>query len=98
MIDKEGDTKSVGINGAIAPDQEQTYDLTRGVYDTKVTTGASHTTQRQEASEFFNTVVMKNPDLMNVMGDLLFKYSVLTDSSRNSDLFNASKILKGYEK
>jgi len=31
-------------------------------------------------------------------GDLLFKYSVLPDSSRNSDLFNASKILKGYEK
>ena len=31
-------------------------------------------------------------------GDLLFKYSVLPDSSRNSDLFNASKILKGYER
>jgi hypothetical protein len=73
VITKEGDVKSIGINGAIAKDQERPYYLTQGSYKTKVVTGASYTTQRQEAANFFNNAVVKNPELMNVMGDLLFK-------------------------
>jgi len=73
-IGKEEDAKVVGINGAMAQDQKQTFNLkAAGGYKTKVITGASYTTQRQEAANFFNNVVVKNPELMSVMGDLLFK-------------------------
>ena len=70
---REGEVKNVGINGAIAPEQKRVYDLRQGSYKTKVVTGASYTTQRQEAASFFSNVVNKNPELMSVMGDLLFK-------------------------
>ena len=72
-VDKEEETKVVGINGQMAPDQERTYRFGKDGYDVKVITGASYTTQRQEAAEFFNTVVMRDPTLMSVMGDLMFK-------------------------
>jgi hypothetical protein len=74
IIDKEGNSKSVGINGAIAKDQKRPYYLDQGSYKTKVITGASYTTQRQEAAEFFNGVVSSNPELMPVIGDLVMKY------------------------
>lgn len=73
VTDIEGTTKSVGINGQMAEGQKQPYYFDKGSYKTKVVTGASYTTQRQEAASFFEKVVNKNPDLMNVMGDLLFK-------------------------
>lgn len=73
VIDKEGVTKKLGINGAMAEDQDKPFYLTEGRYKTKVVTGASYTTQRQEAAAFFNNAVMKNPELMAVMGDLMFK-------------------------
>jgi predicted RNase H-like nuclease (RuvC/YqgF family) len=55
--------------------QERVYDLTQGNYAVTVTTGASYATMRQEAAEFFERVIMSQPQLMNIMGDLLFKYS-----------------------
>lgn len=72
-IDKEGNVNLIGINGAMVEGQEQSFDITQGGYKTKVVTGPSYTTQRQEAANFFNNVVVKNPELMGVMGDLLFK-------------------------
>lgn len=75
VTDKEGKVRPVGVNGAMAPEQERTYYLMddRGQYKVKVNTGASYTTQRQEAAAFFSDVVMRQPELMSVMGDLLFK-------------------------
>jgi len=72
-IDKEEEVKVVGINGAMSPDQERTYEFGEGGYDVKVVTGASYTTQRQEAARLLETTVTKNPELMTVVGDLVFK-------------------------
>lgn len=73
VIDEEGNVKSIGLNGPMTQDQETPIFLDQGNYKTKVVTGASYTTQRQEAANFFNNVVTKNPELMSVMGDLVFK-------------------------
>lgn len=73
IIGDEDDQRIVGVNGIAAPDQKENYDLTRGKYDVKVVTGAPYTTRRQEAAEFFSQVVASQPQLMTVMGDLLFK-------------------------
>lgn len=73
IIGEEEDQKVVGVNGMVIPEQEDNYDLSRGKYDVKVVTGAPYTTRRQEAAEFFSQVVQSQPQLMTVMGDLLFK-------------------------
>lgn len=69
----EDEPKSVGVNGAMAEDQERPFDLKAGEYGVRVITGASNVTKRQEAADFFSQIVTKQPELMNVMGDLLFK-------------------------
>jgi hypothetical protein len=58
----------------MAKDQKRPFFLSKGNYKTKVVTGMSYTTQRQQAAEFFNGAVSKNPELMPVIGDLVFKY------------------------
>lgn len=72
IIDGEENVKNVGINGEINDDQERTFDLSRGQYTVRVKTGASYTTKRQEAAEFLLNTLKSAPELMNVMGDLLF--------------------------
>lgn len=74
IIGDEEETKEVGVNGQVVEDQEESYDLTQGRYDVRVTTGASFTTQRQEAAVYFQKIIGSNPALMQVAGDLLFKY------------------------
>lgn len=74
IIGKEEDSDKVGINGAMVEGQERTYYLSEGRYNVKVTTGASYATMRQEAAEFFQQVIQSQPELMQVAGDLLFKY------------------------
>jgi hypothetical protein len=73
IIGKEEETKSVGINGKMEPDQEQEFDLTQGSYDVKVVTGASFSTKRQETAEFLNTLVARSPEFMQIAGDILFQ-------------------------
>jgi len=73
IIGEEDEPKEVGINGKMAKDQKESFDLRKGQYDTKVVTGASFTTKRQEAAAFFTSIVEKQPQLMEIMGDLLFK-------------------------
>ena len=74
IIGEEDDVKSVGVNGEIADGQERTFDLTRGEYMVRITTDAPFTTKRQESAEFFTEIVTRQPQLMDVAGDLLFKY------------------------
>lgn len=74
VIGEEGDTKLVGVNGAIAEGQQQTFDLSRGQYSVRVTTGGSTPTMRQEAALLFKDIVTAQPDMMAVVGDLMFKY------------------------
>lgn len=75
IIGMEGEAKEVGVNGEIADKQEETIDLKKGRYDVRVVTGASFTTQRQEAVAALQSIFQTTPDLMQVMGDLYFKNS-----------------------
>lgn len=49
------------------------YNIGVGKYDVTVTTGASFATKRQEGAEFITQLVQTSPDLMPIVGDLLFK-------------------------
>lgn len=74
IIGEEEESKEVGINGQKVEGQEREFDLRKGRYDVRVTTGAPFTTQRQEAAAYFQEIIGNNPALMQVAGDLLFKY------------------------
>jgi len=74
IIDESGDTKLVGINGALAEGQEQSYNLSEGQYSVRVTTGGSTPTMRQEAALLFKDIITAQPEMMMVLGDLMFKY------------------------
>lgn len=74
IVGEEETPQMVGINGAELQDgQEREYDLRRGKYDVRVTTGASYTTKRQEAAALLGDVLKTNPELMGVFGDLWAK-------------------------
>lgn len=72
-IDKEENPYLVGVNGAMAKDQEFPVTLTEGKYKVRVTTGASFTTKRQEAANFLTEIVRGNPEMLTMVGDLMFK-------------------------
>lgn len=74
IIGKEDEHKLIGINGAMTDGQERSYDFTKGSWDVRVITGPSFTTQRQEAATYYAEVIKSAPDLMPVIGDLVFKY------------------------
>jgi hypothetical protein len=60
-----------------APQEDGTkvsiYNLGVGTYDVTVTTGASFASKREEGAEFITQLVQSSPDLMPIVGDLLFK-------------------------
>lgn len=72
-IDKEENPKMVGVNGAKAPKQERSFDLSQGSYTVRVITGPAFTTQRQEAAAVLSDLMAKQPDLAKIAGDILFK-------------------------
>ena len=74
VIGDEEEPKMVGVNGERSEEQERSFDLNKGKYDVRVITGASFTTQRQEAGAYYNQLIQSMPDLMPVIGDLVFKY------------------------
>ena len=49
------------------------YNLNIGKYDVSVSTGPSYTSKRQEGNDFMMGLVNARPDLMEVIGDLVFK-------------------------
>jgi hypothetical protein len=85
IMDVEGNVKKVGVNGEIVEDQEEEVDLTRGRYTVKVTTGPSFTTKRQEAADFFGKIAQSQPELMQIVGDLVFKYMDLPGAEALSE-------------
>jgi hypothetical protein len=56
-------------NGAI----KKIYNLGVGKYDVTITVGPSFATKRQEGADFLTQIAQSSPDLMPVIGDLLFK-------------------------
>lgn len=89
IVDGEGNTKRIGINGAWADNQKRRYDLTKGQYDVRVTTGAPYSTRRQETADLVMNLITQNPELMNIIGDIGFK---------NSDVAGASEIAERIRK
>lgn len=75
ILGLEDESKSIGINGAYAEDQQETIDLKKGKYDVKVITGASFTTKRQETVTMLGEMFKGNPELFMMMGDIYFKNS-----------------------
>lgn len=74
VIGKEEEADEVGINGAMTEGQERPFYLEQGIYNVQVTTGASFATMREEAANFFQQVIQSQPQLIEVAGDLMFKY------------------------
>lgn len=89
VIGEEGEAKLVGINGALAPEQKESYYLDRGQYSVRVTTGTSTPTMRQEAALLFRDIVTAQPDMMTVVGDLMFKYQDFPGAAAVSDRMKA---------
>jgi hypothetical protein len=54
-------------------DVEKIFNPTIGKYDVTIATGSSYQTQRQEGAAAMSEMVAKNPALMQVAGDLVFK-------------------------
>jgi len=73
MVDKEENYKIMGVNGAMAPEQERSFSYS-DKYDVRVTTGAPFATQRQEAAQMYTQLIQSMPELMPIIGDLVFKY------------------------
>lgn len=75
IMNDEGDIQSIGVNGMSMEEQNKVYDLTVGTYNVSVVAGPSFTTRRQETQDLMMKVMQTNPQLVQVMGDLFFKYS-----------------------
>jgi len=73
IIGKEDEPKIIGVNGQVVEGQPQTINLSKGVYEVRVTTGAPFSSLRQEAAQTLMQLLTANPQLMQVFGDLLFK-------------------------
>ena len=73
ILGMEDEPTNIGVNGALALEQPQTIDLTQGRYDVRVKTGGSFTTRRQEAADFLSNLINVSPEMMSIMGDLLFE-------------------------
>lgn len=83
ILKEDGETDQVRLD----PDQEEAiktiagvdgkqvnyYNLQKGKYDVTVSAGPSYTTKRQEGAEWMLQLIQANPELMQVIGDLVFK-------------------------
>jgi len=100
MLGEDGEQEMVYLN----PDQEQAmmprmnqmnekigtiYNLNVGKYDVTVATGPSYTAKRQEAVENQLGVVNARPELLDIMGDILFKNMDAPGSDKISERLHA---------
>lgn len=91
VLGVDGGEKWVKINGVEFDENGQPHkvnNLTTGKYDVAVSTGASYTTQRQEAAQTLMEM-MQNPQISPIIGDLLAK---------NLDIPNADELEKRLRK
>lgn len=83
ILGEDGSTDHAQINpDATQPVTEQRdemgaikkiYNIGMGRYDVTISTGPSYASKRQEGADFMTQLVQTSPDLMPVIGDLLFK-------------------------
>ena len=72
-IDPTQDVARREIQDASGEEVQSIYNPGVGRYDVTVTVGPGYSTKRQEAAEFLTQVVQTSPNLMPVVGDLMFK-------------------------
>ena len=87
---KDQDGTAIAIRKIVAAGQEQNvYNLSLGTYDVSITSGPSYTTMRQEAADAMLEVLRSQPELIKIIGDLVF---------RNMDWPGANKIADRIQK
>lgn len=78
ILGEDGTQKTVQLNQPFIERHEgkevvRIYDLSAGQYDVTCTAGASFGTKRAEGAAFLERVAGQNPELMKIIGDLVFK-------------------------
>lgn len=83
ILGEDGSSKNATIDPdspqAITEERDETgainkiYNLGVGKYDVTISVGSSYATKRQEGADFLTQVAQSSPDLMPIVGDLLFK-------------------------
>lgn len=63
------------------------YNIGVGQYDVTVSVGTSYATKRQEGADFLTQVAQSSPDLMPVIGDILFKSMDMPYADQIADRF-----------
>lgn len=84
ILGEDGSVETAEIN----PDQEspmverrdnagnviaKIYNPTLGKYDVSISVGPAYTTKRQEAADFMSQIAQSQPQLMPIIGDLMFR-------------------------
>lgn len=69
------------------PPKPKVYDLAKGLYGVNVSVGRSFQTRMQEGSAALSNVVETAPDLLSLIGDLVFKYQDFPGAKELSDRF-----------
>jgi len=67
----------------------KSYNLSVGKFDVTVETGPSHSTKRQEAVDALTQMSQSNPDLLSIIGDIMF---------RNMDWHGAEEVAERLKK
>ncbi|TXG78399.1 hypothetical protein E6Q11_01125 [Candidatus Dojkabacteria bacterium] len=74
ILHEDGESELIKINQMFEKNGKQVnYDLSVGKYDVVVNTGPSFTTKRQEAVDSMIQMTQANPELWNVIGDIMVK-------------------------
>jgi Phage P22-like portal protein len=73
IVNPDGTSKTVPVNQPFATDEGliKIYDLTTGRYDIAVKTGPSYDSMREESAASMMALIQANPNLMQVVGDLV---------------------------
>src|SRR6185437_10422300 len=67
--------------------KDRHYKLSAGKYDIVVTMGKAFSTKRQESFDQIGQLVNGNPDLLSMIGDILFRNSDLAGSDQLAERF-----------
>lgn len=90
ILGEDGTQKTVQLNKEFIENKagqqvKKIYDLSVGEYDVVCSAGASYSTKRAEGAAFLERVAGNNPEMMKIIGDLLFKIQDMPYADEISD-------------
>jgi hypothetical protein len=85
--DEEPDIVKINQKYKDKTGKELQHNLAKGKYELIVTVGRSFSTKRMESFDMMNELVAGNPELLMVVGDLLFKNSDAAGADQMADRF-----------